>query len=218
MSYLSYLRFFRFNPLLGLLCLYDEMRGERKFGLHTTGFQKAAGTAVHPAAAHAYGYMPSNYVLLQRLFTEINRYPHNRCMLDMGCGKGRAMIVAAAAGFEQISGIELDPALCEEALELIKQKAASFPHTSFTLTCGDAAAHRIDERLQVLFLYNPFMETIMRAVVSNIFESLRHSPRPFWVIYVNPVLEEVFLDAGFKNIYRTERFGYLKACLLFLSS
>src|SRR5437868_2057899 len=92
--YFSY--FFSYYPLLAVFILYDEIRGENKYHLDTTGFEEIDPLQLRkPAAFHAYSYMPSNYVLLERVFREINNHEHNQTLLDLGCGKGRAMLVAA---------------------------------------------------------------------------------------------------------------------------
>jgi len=46
-------------------------------------------------------------ILCTRAFNrEIIKYANNKTFLDIGCGKGRPMIVAACYGFEEIVGID----------------------------------------------------------------------------------------------------------------
>ena len=47
----------------------------------------------------------------------------------------------------------------------------------------------------VLYLFNPFPEHVLRAVLANLRESLKASPRPVFVIYHNLVHERVFARA-----------------------
>jgi hypothetical protein len=49
----------------------------------------------------------------------------------------------------------------------------------------------------VIYLFNPFPETGMRQVFSNLKQSLREHPRAVYVIYHNPLLEHVLTEAGF---------------------
>ena len=217
---LSYFRYFfylsiNFNPLLALLMLYDDIRGERKYKLRTTGVKetyKLKLTGID--TTNAFEYMPSNYVLLERVFNEVNTYPHNQTFLDIGCGKGRVLLVAAHFGFQKLYGVELIPGYCQRLQTLIKEKAILFPSASFDVSCNDAAAYAIPADVQVLFFYNPFNEIVMRKVIGNILKSVAHARRPLYLIYLNPLYKPLFLQSGFTELYGTSRFGYLTASLL----
>ena len=55
---------------------------------------------------------------------------------------------------------------------------------------------------------------IMSKVVENIRESLAAKPRKLWIIYVNPIYKDLFLEAGFTTIYHTQKMKYLEAVIL----
>lgn len=218
---LSYLKYFfyvalRFNPLLAICILYDDIRGERKYRIYTTDVEEVYKLKIKNVdTSNAFEYMPSNYILLEKVFSEINKYPHNHTFLDMGCGKGRSLFVAAHFGFKKITGVEFVPDYCRQLQKQITEKATQFPNASFTITCIDAAQCIIPDDVQVLFFYNPFNEKVMRPVVQQITDSLFRVTRPLYVIYLNPLFKQLFLQAGFTEIYYTKRFGYLTGCILY---
>lgn len=220
MQALSYLKYFfyialHFNPLLAICMLYDDIRGERKYNLRTTGVKEVYKLKIKDVdTSNAAEYMPANYVLLEKVFTQINKHPHNHTFLDMGCGKGRALFVAAHFGFTTITGVEFVPEYCQQLQQQIAGKALLFPNTSFTVHCMDAAQYTIPDNVQVLFFYNPFNEKVMRPVVQQITKSLQRAQRPLYVIYLNPLFKHLFLAAGFTEIYYTKRFGYLTASIM----
>ena len=208
------MRFFGFNPLLGLLCLYDEVRGERRFGLQTTGVEKPRTDRPNAAVRYAYSYMPVNFVLMDRLLNEMKRHAHNGTFLDLGCGKGRAMILAAHAGFEQVAGVELMETHCADARRQIEKHQPALPAVRFAVHAGDAALFPVHPSTEVFFLYNPFRAPVMERVISNIEASLRQYPRTIYILYANPLLKHLFLSEGYNEVYHTSRFNYMHGCIL----
>ena len=83
-----------------------EIKGEKKYGINTTGADelkklKKKGIDV----SHATMYMPVSYQLLEETLLQIPG-DNKKHFFDIGCGKGRAMCVAAHYGFAKISGID----------------------------------------------------------------------------------------------------------------
>ncbi len=217
--YLKYFFFIalNFNPLLAICIIYDEIRGERKYKLHSTDvieINKLKITGIDTSNSNE--YMPSNYVLLERVFEQLNQYEHNHTFLDMGCGKGRTLLVAAHFGFKKLIGVEFIASLCEQAQKEINAIAHLFPSASFQIKCTDAAEYFIPDDVQTIFFYNPFNEKIMDRVIQNILASLDRVKRTLYIIYLSPLYKQKFIDLGFEEIFTTMRFNYLKASILCL--
>jgi hypothetical protein len=49
----------------------------------------------------------------------------------------------------------------------------------------------------VIYLYNPFNANVMKRVVDRVLASHSAHPRPIYVIYANPFLENLWVDQGF---------------------
>jgi SAM-dependent methyltransferase len=116
--------------------------------------------------------------------------------IDIGSGKGRALLLAAEYPFRRVVGIELLPELNSVAQKNIQKffsenrekRACGDIHA----VCVDASEFSVPAEPLVLFLFNPLPETGLRKVVGNLEVSLRLHPRPAYVIYASPVFEEVF--------------------------
>ena len=72
----------------------------------------------------------------------------------------------------------------------------------------------IPDDVDCIFLFNPFDEIIMSAVVNNIFESLHNNPRKVKIIYANPLHKELFLKAGYKETWYSKKMKYIEAVIL----
>jgi SAM-dependent methyltransferase len=117
--------------------------------------------------------------------------------VDLGCGKGRTLLMASDYSFRRIIGVELLPALHQIALDNLRQyKNAAQKCFALETICADATAFPFPEGPLVLYLFNPFPESGMRRVVANLAEMLRADPRPVYVLYHNPLLEHTLSENG----------------------
>src|SRR6478609_9433477 len=97
LPYIKYFFFIAYNWNIGIAwyIIKQEIRGEKKFGINTTGadqLKKLEKKGID--ITHATIYMPVSYDLLEDIFKQLNIEDYNH-FLDLGCGKGRAMCIAA---------------------------------------------------------------------------------------------------------------------------
>ena len=110
--------------------------------------------------------------------------------IDIGSGKGRALLLACDYGFRRIVGIELLPELDRIARENVRKIEAERNICNIELICGDAATFVFPPVPSVVFLFNPLPELGLRRLLENLNRSLRQHPRKLIVVYANPVYEE----------------------------
>lgn len=102
--------------------------------------------------------------------------------VDYGCGAGRAMIIAAEAGFRKIIGIELSPKLISVCRENIARYANINNAARFIVLAQDAATYLPEKDTRVFFLYVPFSRHVYKRVVANIARSLEENPRTIYLL------------------------------------
>lgn len=215
-----YLKYFLFigsnwNFRLALFTLRQEIIGEKKYGIDTIELNRLKGLSVNSEnLTHASIYQGANYFLLEKAFEYLQRINANNTIVDFGCGKGRALVVAACYGFRKIIGIDFAKALCLSAEQNIAKVQSYFPSTSFIVICDDVINYVIKEDENVFFFFNPFDEVIMLHVVKKILKSLKENPRHVHIVYLNPVHKEIFLSAGFEEEYYLKKMEYLELSIL----
>ena len=134
------------------------------------------------------GYEASRVILLRKVFKKVQPLmPPESVLVDLGCGKGRVLLVAAEFRIKKVRGVEFAHELCE----LAKRNWAKFQaRTGTTTECSiveaDAANYPIHSDENVFFMFNPFDETVMEQVMRNIAASLEERRRKVWIIYYNP--------------------------------
>lgn len=160
---------------------------DRRRGVETEGWIKQAALNFEsPSREYAKDYAPtdiwafrSNMATLRKLGIR----PSEFTLLDLGCGKGRVLLMALEAGFQTAVGVEYAPELAQRAAENLRSYRGK--RRSASVHCGDAAAFPIPAGPVVAFLCHPFDGPVLEAVAANIARSFQEHPRPMYVVYVN---------------------------------
>jgi len=213
-KYISYFFYLAYNWNIGIArhVILQEIKGEKKYNIDTTGADELSG--LHKKGidiSHATVYMPASYDLLEEVFEKLNlnRFGH---MLDIGCGKGRVLCVAANYGIKKLTGIDFSKSLCLAAEKNLELTASQIPGISYKIGNHDAFYFDIPDDVDCIFLFNPFDATIMSGVVKNIEKSLKKNKRDITIIYFNPLEKKLF--RGFKELFYLERKKYLAVSVL----
>jgi SAM-dependent methyltransferase len=208
-------RFLNWNPVLAAFIVKDEWRGERKYGLRTfeqDDLQQQKVTGVNKPFATV--YEGASYYLLEHVLAQLQPSPDDM-LADIGCGKGRAICVAAHYGFHQLRGIDFSEAFCARAFQNIQYTLSKLPHAvDATVTHADALEWPFPPQLNYFFLFNPFGETVMRPFIQRIKDHALQTRRKITVVYLSPVYKALFLENGFTETFRIQKYQLLEGCLL----
>lgn len=192
----------------------QEINGEKKYGIHTTGADELKHLEkLGINTSHATLYMPVSYSLLEEIFEQLPALPRMH-FVDIGCGKGRALCVAAYHGFKNVTGIDFSKKLCDDATSNLALTQIKLPSLQYQVINNDAFYFEIPDDADCIFLFNPFDEIIMSAVVKNIRKSLQRNHRTVNIIYVNPLHKTYFLNAGFAEKWHSKKLKYIEAVIL----
>ena len=133
-----------------------------------------------------YGIAPSVFsAALDRLALSFSEFT----FVDVGCGKGRALMLATRYAFRAAVGIELSPGLASIGRRNLERFAPEWRQPlPVTVVCGDATEIELPRGPLVILLYHPFAAPVMRRFLDRVQRSLRDEPREIWIIYANPEL------------------------------
>jgi SAM-dependent methyltransferase len=126
--------------------------------------------------------------------------------IDIGSGKGRALLLASEFGFRRIIGIELLPELDRIARDNVSAFKSTGSPAQIELFCGHATTFDFPAEPTVIFLFNPLREAVLRTFLQNVESSLRQSPRIVYVAYANPIFEQAFTTSSFLRLSGTHQF------------
>jgi SAM-dependent methyltransferase len=219
MKLFAYIKYFYFlldnwDLKIAWYMIRQEIKGENKYRINTTGADELQELdKIGIDTTHATIYMPVSFLLLEEIFQQLPAAPRHH-FLDMGCGKGRALCMAAHHGFKQVTGVDFSKYLCDTAKENLALTQQKFPALEYKVVNNDAFYHEVPGDVDCIFLFNPFDDIIMSAVVNNIYESLQDNPRKIYIIYVNPLHKDQFLKAGYKETWYSKKMKYIEAVIL----
>jgi hypothetical protein len=170
---------------------YHEFRTadwDRRRGVQTQGIlSRETFEAGLPGREYAESYIPVTIWIFRRVMAALLRAgvrPPEFTLVDYGCGKGRAVLMAVEAGFRAAVGVEFNPELARLADENLRhyrgrRGVASVHH-------GNAADFPIPTGPVVCYLFNPFSGPVLEAVADNIRRSFAEDPRPMYIAYLTP--------------------------------
>ncbi|MEG1432437.1 class I SAM-dependent methyltransferase [Eubacterium sp.] len=123
-------------------------------------------------------------------------------IIDIGCGKGKALYMMSQFPFRQIDGLELSDALCHTAERNIKKLNLS----RCRIINHDAATFSNYDDYNYFYIFNSFPEAVFLKMLDRILSSIERSPRKITLIYLNPVCHHHLINHGFRLFYRKNRY------------
>ncbi len=183
--------------------LYHDFRGAIKYRIRTFVPVKLTDLTITNAdISKSSPYEAVNYFLLEKLLTAFRRLSPNTSIVDLGCGKGRVMVVAAYFGFIRITGIDFAKELCEEASFNMKRTQSVIPGIHWKVIEGNVPDYIILPEDSVFFMFNPFVEETLVAFLDKLEESRNLFPRKTYFLYASPVYVAALQKRGYKMIFR----------------
>jgi SAM-dependent methyltransferase len=178
---------------LGAEYLFDVRRGVR-----TRGFvrNESALSRLSVGGDGNY-YQPIGLSPLRRLVATIPVEPATATFVDLGAGRGRAVLLAAELGFGRVLGIELDPDLAAEGAENVRRwrtgrRGRHSDGQVVDVVAGDAAGFTPPDGPLVIALFNSFGATTLKLLLGRLCEEQRGDAAPLFLAYINPVHEDTF--------------------------
>jgi hypothetical protein len=180
-----------------------------KYGTDTSGIIKPEALDIPDGRKkHAVRYQTAIVDVFIEILDSLPIVFEEYFFLDLGSGKGRALLLASQYPFKGIIGVELSEALNTIACRNIHIYRDELQRChGIQSVCDDVANCEIPKEKTVFYLYNPFDDHVMRAVLSNIEDSLSKHPRDIYIAYLKPVHRDLFDRAQFLKINKeTERY------------
>jgi SAM-dependent methyltransferase len=152
-----------------------------------------------------YGMAPSRFqwVMEQWIADQTHAVPGDYSFIDLGCGKGRAVMMASEFGFRQVLGMELHAGLAKIAENNVAVwRAAGRAVCPVRILRGDATEFVFPDGPCLLYLFNPFAAPVMKRLIERIEEDFHGRPGMLDLIYFNPEAGALLdAHAGFELLW-----------------
>ena len=207
--------------------LFDRhlIRFDRRHNIDTAYPERLDGLTIDsPMASHgqAYRAVPESVfgAAISALPADLSRFT----FVDFGSGKGRALILAARAGFGRVIGVEFAAELHRIATANAARYTAVEGGPAIDCRHCDATEFPIPDGPAVFFFHNPFDEPVMARVMANIRAAHDRSPREMYVLYAHPRFAVTVEQQGiFRRVARVRprtllRHRYLYETLIYTTA
>ncbi|WP_027535409.1 trans-aconitate 2-methyltransferase [Bradyrhizobium sp. WSM3983] len=173
---------------------------DRKFGTDTGGVQNLADEhgIVGENAKHGLAHIASDPLQFRLIMDTLNLPVSEYTFVDLGCGKGRALLLAAQFPFKSIIGVDFVPSFVEAARTNVNIAASQGIRGDIEVVVGDATQFILPSGALLIYLYNPFDSRVVGKVARHLRESHQEDRRPLVVVYANPVHLSEFTSCGWQ--------------------
>ncbi|KIG05672.1 hypothetical protein BurMR1_0757 [Burkholderia sp. MR1] len=189
---------------------------DKELGTETGGVEPPEAIYGDDKNAGSFPYMgsqPSTVRLALRQLGDLR----DHAFVDIGCGKGRPMIVATEFPFREIIGYDLASRLVDIANRNARIVARRFPErVPMRAYAADALQADFPPGKLVVYLFNPFgIQTMAQLLDSLTAAYERGAIEALSIVYLNPLCKELFdaspiLDCRFSASvpYAADEIGY----------
>ena len=186
---------------------------DKRFGTDTAGSVRPGdlGIADPDARQNAVLYLPSPARVTRWMLDHIGIDHRDFSFIDLGCGKGRVLLVASQYPFQQIIGVEISPELAEIArINAQRYQPNSRRVAAIDVRNIDATTADYPDSNLLVHLYHPFQTPFTELVLSRLEAAYEARPRRIDVAYLlyssatTPV-KDVFSRFGWLREVRHEQ-------------
>jgi len=158
-----------------------------RYGVETRTIVQHDGSGRAQPGVHTY-YQRTPPGRFRRIMAALDVDAGRFTFVDVGCGKGAVLLLAAKAGFRRVIGVELSEPLAASAERNI-EKSRGIPKddVAFDVVCADVTEWEPPRTPLFVFLFNPLTAEPLRTFLANLQRSLHDAPRPAYVVYAYPL-------------------------------
>ena len=136
--------------------------------------------------------------------------PREGAFVDLGSGKGKALLIAGMLAYQRVVGVEIDSGLAMEA----RRNVENFGHRKRIGVIESVTASVLDWEVpddsSIIFMQNPFFGETFKEAMANVFGSYDRNPREMHIVYMFPWEHEWLLSTGRVHVESVRSEGWPK--------
>jgi precorrin-6B methylase 2 len=173
-----------------LISKLHDLAWEARLQIDTTGLKPS----LHPDGVR-YGASP--YRSVGKALDLLRLTPEDH-FVDIGCGKGRVLVMASRRKLQRITGVEYDEELAAQARANVDMQVRK---TTPDVTIHVASAEAVDySGCTAGYMFNPFEPVLLDKVLFAIEETAPTTVFRLVFVNCNQAQQEVFFNRGWKRL------------------
>ncbi len=167
---------------------------DRLLGVSTRGIVYTDDTVTTTGSDNLF-YDSGGWLPVRRALKDLAPGPAD-VFVDLGSGKGQALLVAAQLPFRRVIGVEIYEELSLCAKRNIERARPRLRARDVDSVTANVLEWEVPDDVSVVFMFNPFVGQTFRTAVSRIFESYDRRPRTIHIVYAVPWEHNWLLSTG----------------------
>jgi len=132
-------------------------------------------------------YEPAPINVVPNVLRNLRESYENFTFVDLGSGRGRAVLQASHFDFKKIVGVEFAKELHRHAVENLRRYQNNKQRCQdVELLCVDVRDYEFPDTDMVVFIFDSFKVDLLRHVVGMLKASFYIRPRKIYLVYLNP--------------------------------
>lgn len=175
--------------LASMALSYDaerDHRFDRQFGTDTSGriLPDELGIEDSDARDKAILYLPSPPSVTRWMLRNVVADPAGFTFIDLGCGKGRVLLLASQFPFRKVVGVEISAQLCAIARRNADIFTPGRSRAPIEILNADATQVAFPDGDLLIHMYHPFDPALTIRVMEHLGRSLALRPRRVVIAYL----------------------------------
>lgn len=174
---------------------------DEKYNVSTSGYDEgssAASITDETARAFSVGYVPTRECVMRHIlkYSLGETLTGEYSFVDLGCGKGRTLIIAAQFPFQEVIGVELSPLhyqVAADNIERYRSVGERMRCKNLRAVCANAAEFDFPSTNLLIYMYRPFLGPVFKSVLDKLYGFHAATGHQVLVAYSCPV-EQNYLE------------------------
>lgn len=189
----------KFSSLSKTLVLMacDSLQGrifDRMMGVSTRGIVVTEGSNFMAGGDNC-AYAACQWLPMRSVLKDLSPGSSD-VFVDLGSGKGKALLTAGQLPYRRVIGVEIDEKLAAQANKNIATARAHMRASHVEGISGSVLDWAIPDDTSVVFMYNPFTGDTFREAITRVFASYDREPRDLHIVYGYPWEHDWLLSTG----------------------
>ena len=179
--------------------IYDEKIFDLVNRTNTSGIKSLLDLEIkYSSKENGFRYEGTNRTAFFKIFKNLQINKSDYTFIDLGCGKGLALLLALKVGFKKVIGVEFSGELSEISICNLQKYIINNKLTDviYTIYNQDVVEFKPPFGNLVFFMCNPFDEKIINASFSA-YKKYFDKNSSIYIIYINALYKEELLNLGF---------------------
>jgi SAM-dependent methyltransferase len=163
-------------------------------GVSTRG-TTAAGDTDPGAVGDNCHYQGCGWLSVRRALKDLGPGPSD-VFVDLGSGKGKALLIAGRLPYKRVVGVEIDAGLSRHATRNLQRARRRLRAETVECLTASVTDWPVPDDASVIFMFNPFVGHTFRAALAEVFASYDRNPRILHIVYEHPWEHDELLSTG----------------------